>query len=42
MKLIEFRREGIYCKKGDLLVANNNVTIPDDTGFNQPKKVING
>ncbi|SNB34111.1 nuclease-related domain-containing protein [Flavobacterium psychrophilum] len=28
--------------KGDLLVANNNVTIPDDTGFNQPKKVING
>lgn len=28
--------------KGDLLVANNNVTIPDETGFNQPKKVING
>lgn len=28
--------------KGDLLIANNNVTIPDDTGFNQPKKVING
>ncbi|MEY3499134.1 MAG: hypothetical protein RL308_803 [Bacteroidota bacterium] len=28
--------------KGDLLIANNNVNIPDDTGFNQPKKVING
>lgn len=27
---------------GDLLIANNNVNIPDDTGFNQPKKVING
>lgn len=28
--------------KGDLLIANNNVNIPDKTGFNQPKKVING
>ncbi len=28
--------------KGDLIIANNNVNIPDDTGFNQPKKVING
>jgi hypothetical protein len=33
---------GTALAKGDLLVANNNVTIPDDTGFNQPKKVING
>lgn len=35
-------RNGKVLAKGDLLVANNNVTIPDDTGFNQPKKVING
>lgn len=28
--------------KGDLLIASNNVNIPDNTGFNQPKKVING
>lgn len=33
---------GKVLAKGDLLIANNNVTIPDDTGFNQPKKVING
>jgi hypothetical protein len=28
--------------KGDLLIANNNVSIPDDSGFQTPKKIING
>jgi hypothetical protein len=28
--------------KGDLLIANNNVFIPDDSGFQTPKKIING
>lgn len=27
---------------GDLLIANNNICIPDDTGFQKPKKIING
>lgn len=27
---------------GDLLMANNNIYIPDDTGFGNPKKVLNG
>ena len=27
---------------GDLLIANNNIYIPDDTGFGNPKKVLNG
>ena len=28
--------------KGDLLIINNNVIIPDDSGFNQPKRITNG
>lgn len=28
--------------KGDLLIANNNISIPDDSGFQTPKKIING
>ena len=28
--------------KGDLLIANNNIFIPDDTGFGNPKRVLNG
>lgn len=27
---------------GDLLIANNNIIIPDETGFGNPKKVLNG
>jgi hypothetical protein len=27
---------------GDLLIANNNISIPDDNGFQMPKKIING
>lgn len=27
---------------GDLLIANNNIYIPDETGFGNPKKVLNG
>jgi hypothetical protein len=27
---------------GDLLIANNNITIPDDNGFTTPKKIVNG
>ena len=27
---------------GDLLIANNNISIPDDSGFQTPKKIING
>lgn len=27
---------------GDLLIANNNISIPDDSGFQIPKKIING
>ena len=27
---------------GDLIIANNNVFIPDETGFGNPKRVLNG
>ena len=27
---------------GDLLIANNNINIPDETGFEIPKRVLNG
>lgn len=27
---------------GDLLIANNNIYIPDETGFGNPKRVLNG
>lgn len=27
---------------GDLLIANNNFCIPDETGFGNPKRVLNG
>lgn len=27
---------------GDLLIANNNIYIPDETGFGNPNKVLNG
>lgn len=27
---------------GDLLIANNNVFIPDETGFGNPKRILNG
>jgi len=28
--------------KGDLLIANNNVVIPDDSGFQIPRRIVNG
>ncbi len=38
-----------YCLKngedlapGDLLIVNNNVVIPDETGFQIPKRIVNG
>ena len=33
---------GQEISKGDLLIVNNNVSIPDFTGFNQPRKIVNG
>ena len=27
---------------GDLLIANNNISIPDENGFQIPKKIVNG
>lgn len=27
---------------GDLLIANNNIFIPDETGFGNPKRILNG
>ena len=27
---------------GDLIIANNNIFIPDETGFGNPKRVLNG
>lgn len=27
---------------GDLLIANNNICIPDETGFGNPQRVLNG
>lgn len=27
---------------GDLLIANNNISIPDENGFQMPKKIVNG
>lgn len=27
---------------GDLLIANNNVTVPDESGFQIPKRLVNG
>ena len=27
---------------GDLLIVNNNVSIPDDSGFQIPRQIVNG
>lgn len=27
---------------GDLIIANNNILIPDETGFGNPKRILNG
>jgi L-fucose mutarotase/ribose pyranase (RbsD/FucU family) len=27
---------------GDLIIANNNIFIPDETGFGNPKRILNG
>ncbi len=27
---------------GDLLIVNNNVSIPDDNGFQIPRRIVNG
>jgi len=28
--------------QGDLIIANNNVNLPDETGFQSPRKIVNG
>ncbi len=33
---------GRHIAPGDLLVAGNNIFIPDDTGFGNPERVLNG
>lgn len=35
-------KNGENLAKDDLLVANNNVIIPDDSGFQTPRRVVNG
>ena len=35
-------KNGKELSKGDLLLVNNNINIPDDTGFGQPTKLYNG
>jgi hypothetical protein len=33
---------GQEISQGDLLIVHNNVNLPDITGFNQPRKIVNG
>ena len=35
-------KNGKELAPGDLLIANNNVFIPDETGFGNPKRILNG
>jgi len=35
-------KNGKELAKGDLLIVNNNINIPDETGFGQPTKLYNG
>ncbi len=37
-----YLKNGDKLAYGDLLIANNNVTIPDDTGVQNPKRIVNG
>jgi hypothetical protein len=35
-------KNGTSLAKGDLLLINNNINIPDQTGFGTPTKIVNG
>jgi len=35
-------RNGDNLACNDILLVNNNITVPDTTGFGQPKKIVNG
>jgi hypothetical protein len=35
-------KNGTSLTKGDLLLINNNINIPDQTGFGTPTKIVNG
>ncbi len=35
-------KNGENLTEGDLLIANNNVLIPDDSGFQIPRRIVNG
>lgn len=35
-------KTGENLSNGDLLILNNNINIPDDTGYGQPTKLFNG
>ena len=35
-------KNGETLSKGDLLIVNNNVVIPDDSGFQTPRRIVNG
>ena len=35
-------KNGKELAPGDLLIANNNIYIPDETGFGNPKRILNG
>lgn len=37
-----YLKNGDKIAYGDLLIANNNITIPDDTGVQNPKRIVNG
>ena len=37
-----YLKNGEKIAYGDLLIANNNITIPDDTGVQNPKRIVNG
>ena len=37
-----YLKNGDKLAYGDLLIANNNITIPDDTGVQNPKRIVNG
>lgn len=35
-------QNGHSIAQGDLLIANNNIYIPDETGFGNPRRILNG
>lgn len=35
-------RNGESLGIGDLLIVNNNISIPDDSGFQIPRRIVNG